>query len=94
MLIAALIWRSDWKRTGLVMIAANVIDIDHLWAVPIFDPERCSIGFHTFHGWEAGLVYLALLFVPRWWARAFGAGALWHLCVDAGDCMAMTAIQP
>lgn len=91
-LIAWAFVKSEWLRFAGVMIAANLIDIDHLWAVPIYDPERCSIGFHTFHGWEAGLVYLALLLIPRWWARAFGAGALWHLMVDAGDCMAMNAL--
>lgn len=90
-LIAWVVINTDWKRFSLVMLAGNAIDIDHLWAVPIFDPERCSIGFHTFHGWEAAIVYCALLFVPRWWARGFGAGALWHLVVDAGDCMAMSA---
>lgn len=89
-LIAWVIARGEWKRFGAVMVAANMIDIDHLWAVPVFDPGRCSIGFHTFHGWEAAIVYCALLFIPRWWARALGAGALWHLIVDAGDCMAMT----
>ena len=86
---AWIVWRCDWKRFGAAMVGANIIDIDHLWAIPIFDPGRCSIGFHTFHGWEAGIVYLALLIVPRWWVRAFGAGALWHLLVDAGDCAAM-----
>ncbi len=85
-MIAALIWRADWKRTGLVMASANVIDIDHLWAQPIFDPDRCSIGFHALHGWEAALGFAALTLVPRWWARAFGLGALWHLLVDGGDC--------
>jgi len=76
------------------MVAANLIDLDHLLADPIFDPGRCSIGFHLLHGWEASLVYIALLFIPRWWTRAFGLGALWHLCVDAGDCLAMSAIKP
>lgn len=88
--IAWAVYRTDWKRFGAVMIAANLIDIDHLWAVPIFDPDRCSIGFHTFHGWEAAVVYLGLLLIPRWWARAFGAGALWHLVVDYGDCVMQT----
>jgi len=91
-LIAWMIQRTQWKRFGSVMVASNAIDIDHLWAVPMFDPDRCSIGFHTFHGWEAAIVYLALLCVPRWWARAFGAGALWHLMVDTGDCVAMGAL--
>ena len=93
-LIAALVWREHWIRAGLVIASANLIDLDHLLADPIFDPNRCSVGFHLLHGWEAALIYAALLLVPRWWAKALGTGALWHLIVDAGDCMAMTAIQP
>lgn len=88
-LIAALIWRSDWKHAGLVMASANVVDIDHLLVDPIFDPERCSIGFHLLHGWEAALAFAAMLLIPRWWARAFGLGVLWHLAVDWGDCRMM-----
>ncbi|MEE4200150.1 DUF6122 family protein [Erythrobacter sp.] len=87
--IAAILWRARWWQAGFVMIAANAIDLDHLLADPIFDPNRCSIGFHLLHGWEAALAYGALLLIPRWWARAFGAGALWHLAVDAGDCAMM-----
>lgn len=87
-----LIWRERAWRAGAVIAGANIIDIDHLLAVPIFDPERCSIGFHLLHGWEAALAYIVLLAVPRWWVRAFGLGALWHLVVDAGDCMAMNTL--
>lgn len=87
--IAWVIWQKDWRRAGLVMVAANLIDLDHLLAVPIFDPGRCSIGFHPLHTLPAAAVYGALLLIPRWWARAFGLGALWHLAVDWGDC-AMT----
>ncbi len=72
------------------MVAANLIDLDHLLADPIFDPERCSVGFHLLHGWEAGLAYLAMMLVPRWWVRALGAGAFWHLTVDYGDCVMQT----
>ena len=86
-LFAAILWRANWKQAGLVMVAANLIDLDHLLANPIFDPDRCSIGFHLLHGWEAALVYCAMLAVPRWWVRAFGLGALWHLAVDYGDCL-------
>lgn len=84
--IAWLIWRDRWKQAALVMLAANLIDLDHLLADPIFDPNRCSIGFHLLHGWEAALAYTLMLGVPRWWVRAFGLGALWHLAVDWGDC--------
>lgn len=72
------------------MVAANLIDLDHLLASPIFDPDRCSIGFHLLHGWVAALIYAAMVLVPRWWVRALGLGALWHLAVDWGDCMMQT----
>jgi hypothetical protein len=67
-------------------LATMLIDIDHLLADPIFDPNRCSIGFHPLHTWWAALAYLALLMTPRWWARAIGLGCLWHLAVDGVDC--------
>jgi hypothetical protein len=69
------------------MVAANLIDLDHLLASPIFDPDRCSIGFHLLHGWEAAIAYLLMLAIPRWWVRALGLGALWHLAIDWGDCL-------
>ncbi|TRD09946.1 hypothetical protein FGU71_13150 [Erythrobacter insulae] len=86
-----IVWRGDWLRSGAVIASANLIDLDHLLADPIFDPSRCSIGFHLLHGWEAALVYGLMLFIPRWWARAFALGALWHLAVDFGDCQWMMA---
>lgn len=89
-LIAFVVWRSDWVRAGFVIAAANLIDLDHLLATPIFDPQRCSIGFHLLHGWEAAILYCAMLLIPRWWIRAFAIGALWHLAVDFGDCQAMS----
>ena len=87
LLMARLTQGVHWLRFGAVMLAANLIDSDHLLADPMFDPNRCSIGFHPLHGWIAAAAYLALLAVPRWWSRAFGLGALWHLAVDYGDCV-------
>ena len=81
-----LLWRDNWKTSGAVIAAANLIDLDHLLATPIFDPDRCSIGFHLLHGWEAALAYVLMLGVPKWWVRALGLGALWHLAVDYADC--------
>jgi hypothetical protein len=89
--ISAVIWRRNWIRAGLVIAAGNLIDLDHLLANPIFDPNRCSIGFHLLHGWEAAVIYLLMLGVPKWWVRAFALGALWHLAVDYGDCVMMQA---
>ncbi|MDJ0641324.1 MAG: DUF6122 family protein [Erythrobacter sp.] len=83
----AMIWRERWIAAGFTIAAANLIDLDHLLADPIFDPGRCSIGFHLLHGWEAALAYLVLLAIPRWWVRALALGAIWHLMVDYGDCL-------
>ncbi|WP_353843262.1 DUF6122 family protein [Altererythrobacter sp.] len=90
-LFAALIWHDKWSIAGLVIASANLIDLDHLLADPIFDSNRCSIGFHLLHGWEAAIIYVLMLWVPRWWVRAFALGALWHLAVDYGDCVMMKA---
>ena len=88
-LIAALICRTRRLRFALLMVAANAIDIDHVVADPVFDPNRCSIGFHPLHSLWAALGYGLMLLVPRWWVRALGAGALWHLVVDWSDCLTM-----
>ena len=31
------------------MMATMLVDLDHLFADPIYDPDRCSIGFHPLH---------------------------------------------
>ncbi len=86
-LFGAIFWRKRWLAAGILIASANLIDLDHLFADPIFDPDRCSIGFHMLHGWAAALVYSLMLVAPHWWVRAFGVGALWHLAVDYGDCV-------
>lgn len=65
-----------------------LIDLDHLLASPIYDPNRCSIGFHPLHTIPAILVYLLCLFVPR--LRLIAIGLLIHIGVDAGDCLHMS----
>ena len=37
-----------------------LVDADHLLASPIFDPSRCSIGFHPLHTLPAMAVYAGL----------------------------------
>ncbi len=85
-LVARLFCGEKWGPAALIMLATNAIDLDHLMASPVFDPDRCSVGFHLLHGWEAALAFTVLLLIPRWWVRAIGLGALWHLAVDFGDC--------
>ena len=83
-LIAWFFFRSNWKKTWLIMYAVMLIDLDHLLATPIFDPARCSIGFHPLHSYYAIGIYLILSFIPK--TRIIGIGLLLHILVDLSDC--------
>lgn len=84
--LGRLLWGERWLTAGLIMACTMLIDLDHLLADPIFDPERCSIGFHPLHTLWAAAVYALLLLLRSWKWRAVGLGCLWHLCTDALDC--------
>ncbi|MEY4640629.1 MAG: hypothetical protein RLZZ227_623 [Pseudomonadota bacterium] len=86
-LLVALLWRERWWQRYLWLLAGLVIDVDHLLAMPVYDPLRCSIGFHPLHTWPAALVYVALCLHPR--TRLFGCGLLLHLGLDLSDCLSM-----
>lgn len=88
--IGKLFWKEKWLAASWIMVATMLIDIDHLLADPIFDPERCSIGFHPLHTLWAGAVYLLMLAIPSWKVRAISVGCIWHLCTDAIDCFLNT----
>ena len=86
--VARLYWRDVWLRAWLVMVLANLVDLDHFLADPIFDPNRCSIGYHPLHSWPAQVVWLALALWPR--SRLIGVGVLVHMMLDAIDCAFMS----
>lgn len=77
----------NWRAAGMIMTAMIVIDLDHLLATPIFDPGRCSIGYHPLHTIWAACGYMLMMAIPSWKWRAIGLGCLWHLAVDWGDCL-------
>ncbi len=83
-LVAWLGWRKTWARAWLVMVLVNLVDLDHLLADPLFDPDRCSVGFHPLHSWPAQGVWVALALWPR--TRLVGVGGLIHMGLDAIDC--------
>ena len=85
LVVAWLFFRDRWKRAWLIMLATMLVDLDHLAADPIVDPERCSVGFHPLHSWPAVGVYVAALFVPR--VRLVGAGLVIHMGLDGLDCL-------
>ena len=87
--LARLWFGERWRAAAAIMLCTMVIDLDHLLADPVFDSDRCGIGFHPLHGAWAGAGYAAMLAVPSWPWRAAAIGLLWHLCTDALDCAMM-----
>ena len=85
--VARLGWRKVWLRAWLIMVLCNLVDLDHLLADPLFDPNRCSIGYHPLHSWPAQGVWVALALWPR--TRLVGVGVLIHMVLDAIDCTFM-----
>ena len=64
-----------------------VVDIDHLLADPVFDPNRCGVGFHPLHSYPAIVVYLGLLAIPK--LRLVALGLVIHMALDGVDCVWM-----
>ena len=69
----------------LWMLLGMLIDLDHLWATPVYDAARCSIGFHPLHTWLPIAFYAALLFHPK--SRVLGLGLCIHILLDYLDCL-------
>ncbi|SMB83589.1 conserved hypothetical protein [Hymenobacter roseosalivarius DSM 11622] len=84
-LIAWLFYRPDWRRVWLILAAALLLDLDHLWATPIFDPDRCSINYHFLHTYWAMGVYVLLLLPAR--TRVWAVGFLIHMGLDYLECL-------
>ena len=102
LLIALGLYRSRWRNAALIMIATLIVDADHLLAVPIYDPNRCSIGFHPLHTIPAIATYVALFAVPLMVGKRaedpgmhptarvlhlVGLGLLIHMTLDWIDCV-------
>jgi hypothetical protein len=86
-LLALIFFNEQWGLAWMIMIGTMLVDLDHLLARPIFDPKRCSIGFHTLHSYPAIVVYGLLLFVPNSYAQTIAVGLLFHMYTDWQDCL-------
>jgi hypothetical protein len=82
--LTGLFFKKNWKVAYLTMIATMIVDVDHLIADPIYDPNRCSIGFHPLHELWFMFLYVALCFAPK--TNLLGIGLTVHMALDAIDC--------
>ncbi len=85
--VAGAWFRSSWKKAWLIMLATMAVDLDHLLAVPVYDPDRCGMGFHPLHTWPAIALYALLTLHPK--SRLVGIGLLIHMALDILDCLMM-----
>lgn len=84
--IAYFFYREQWKKAYYILLATMLVDLDHLLATPIFDPNRCSIGFHPLHSYYAiGVYVLGCVFLKGNY-RIVAIGLLFHMFTDWQDC--------
>ena len=69
------------------MLATMLVDLDHLLANPVFDPGRCSIGFHPLHSYYAIGLYCIMALFPK--LRIVATGLILHMLTDWQDCLWM-----
>ena len=82
--ISILFYKKKWKLAYLIFIGTMLIDLDHLLANPIFDPNRCSINFHPLHTYYAIGGYILMLIPKK--IRILGIALLLHMFTDYLDC--------
>lgn len=90
--VPAAVARAAWPRRFFkafgILVATMLVDLDHLLADPLYDPNRCSIGTHPLHTAPAIVLYAGLLaFKPT---RIVAVGLLIHMALDGIDCAWMT----
>lgn len=86
--LALLFFKTQWKRAYIIMLCGLLIDVDHVLANPIFDPNRCSINFHPLHSYLAIGMYIGLSFLKK--TRLIGLGLVIHIIADQVDCWMMS----
>lgn len=88
--LVAAFFRSQWKRAYLILVATMLVDLDHLLANPIYDPQRCSIGFHPLHKLGFIALYVLMIFFPK--SRVVGLGLSLHMALDSVDCQVTNGV--
>lgn len=83
-IIAFIFFRKQWVKVYAIFILTMLVDLDHLWATPIFDPNRCSIGFHPLHSYIAIGIYFIGLFFKK--TRIIAIALVLHMFADWVDC--------
>ncbi|MCG2589981.1 DUF6122 family protein [Rhodohalobacter sulfatireducens] len=102
LVVAFIFYNQKWRSAALIMILTMIVDVDHLIADPIYDPNRCSIGFHPLHTSIPILFYFLMFLIPLLYKNfstktgasssvriihLLGLGLLIHMFLDWTDCL-------
>jgi len=90
LIISKLFFKKEWKKAYVLMMLTMLVDLDHLLATPIYDPTRCSIGFHPLHTLYPIILYAVACFIPK--IRFIGIGLIIHMVLDSIDCQTTNSI--
>ncbi|KQT22491.1 hypothetical protein ASG31_03535 [Chryseobacterium sp. Leaf404] len=82
--IAYIFFQPQWKKAYFIMVATMLVDLDHLLATPVFDPDRMSVGFHLLHSYPMIAVYFLMLFF-KGNIRIIAVSLLFHMFTDFQD---------
>jgi hypothetical protein len=83
--VARVLFPTEWKRAWVIMMLTMVVDMDHLLATPVYDPQRCGIGFHPLHSYPALLIYVLMAAISK--TRLVAYGLIIHMVLDGIDCL-------
>jgi len=83
--LVALAQRTHSRARAFAWLMAGMLsDLDHLLAARVYDPNRCSIGFHPLHTALPIACYVLLAAYPK--TRLLGVGLCIHILLDRVDC--------
>lgn len=82
--------RKNWKKGWFILLSTMLVDLDHLFADPVFEAGRCSIGFHYLHSeYIIPFYILGAIFVKQKIVRLIFIGLTFHMFTDFIDCLWM-----
>lgn len=101
-IVAVILYRDRKWKVFWILMAAMLVDLDHLAADPVYDPDRCSIGFHALHTMPFIVLYGLMFLFPYLPEKIIsrlvkpktadiihlaGLGLVIHMALDWLDCV-------
>lgn len=83
--IAKIFFTNHWKTAYLLLLATMLIDLDHIFANPLFNPNRNSVGYHPLHSYPMIVLYFLGSIFLKGNYKIVAIGLLLHVFTDFQD---------